>query len=71
MKSRPPALECQDLVVRYGRFTAVDHVSLVVQKGEGSCHVAIGAPIVVGGLLLVQMRLSRQAPRVPTGAAAG
>jgi hypothetical protein len=71
MKSRPPALECHDRVVRCGSFTAVDHVSLVVQKGEGSCQVAIGAPIVVGGLLLVQRNLNRRAPREPTGAAAG
>lgn len=34
MKARPPALECHDLVVKYGAFTAVDRVSLQVEKGE-------------------------------------
>lgn len=34
MKARPPALDCRDLVVKYGAFTAVDRVSLQVEKGE-------------------------------------
>ena len=34
MKSRPLALDCRDLVVNYGAFTAVDRVSLQVDRGE-------------------------------------
>jgi ABC-2 type transport system ATP-binding protein len=31
---RPPAIDCRDLVHRYGKFTAVDHLTLSVQAGE-------------------------------------
>ncbi len=34
MKARPPALDCVELVVNYGTFTAVDHVSIQVEEGE-------------------------------------
>ncbi len=50
------------------RVTVQDQRSL---NPGGILPVAIGAPIVVGGLLLVQMRLARRSPRVPLAGTPG
>src|SRR5271167_995677 len=34
MTQAPPAVEVEDLVVKFGDFTAVDHISFTVQPGE-------------------------------------